>query len=210
MKHLGRQPYSCLITTGEATPANFQTERSNILATIRDAVRDGVTMIQVREKQLPATLLFALVRKAVTIAAGSSTLITVNDRADIAMSAGADGVHLPGDSFPPSAIRDISADRLLIGVSTHSSDDVLRAESEGADYVFFGPVFASPGKGDPAGLSQLEEVCRQSHIPVIGLGGIDETNFQNVIDAGASGVAAIRSLNGADGRRKILSGLADG
>ncbi len=207
MKRLGSPPFSCLITKGEATAANFQKERSAILAIIRNAVRDGVTMIQLREKQLPARLLNALVLEAVKIAGDSTTLIMVNERADIAISTAADGVHLPGDSLPPKAIRDIFADRLVIGVSTHTAEEAIQAETGGADYIFFGPVYSSPRKAAPVGSTALAQACEQVEIPIIGLGGIDETNFREVLGSGASGVAAIRSLNAADSRRKILSGM---
>jgi len=207
VKRLGRPPYSCIITEGEADPGNFQTERPRILGIISEAVRDGVTMIQIREKRLPGGLLFALVREAVTIAAHSPALILVNDRADIAISADADGVHLPGDSIPPEVIRGIFADRLVVGVSTHSAEDALRAEHDGADYVLFGPVFASPGKSAPRGTVALQQVCEELNIPVVALGGINETNFREVLGSGASGLAAIRSLNSPDTRREILSGM---
>ncbi len=207
MKRLGRPPYSCLITEGEAHPGNFQTERPRILETISEAVRDGVTVIQIREKRLPGGLLFALLCEAVAIAEHSPALILVNERADIAISAGGDGVHLPSDSIPPGVVRRIFADRLIVGVSTHSVEDALRAEREGADYVLFGPVFASPGKPAPVGIVALQQVCEELEIPVVALGGIDDTNFRQVLESGAGGLAAIRSLNNPDARRKIVSGM---
>ena len=209
MRRLGEPPYICLITKGEATPSNFETEKNRILDTIREAVADGVNLIQIREKSLPARMLFELARSAVEILEHTSTLVLVNDRPDVAIAAGADGVHLPENSFPPGVVRQEFASEVVIGVSTHSIEQATAATKGGADFVFFGPVFETPGKGSPAGVETLQTVCRKLvPFPVIALGGIDQHNFELVFEAGAAGIAAIRALNETESRRQICAGLS--
>lgn len=193
---LFEKPAVYLITRGEASAQNFEEASKQILAAIREAVERGVSLIQIREKQLTAKLLFQLVSSAVEIARGSSTKILVNDRADIAAAAGADGVHLTGSSFPPDSVRKVFPRNLLIGVSTHTVAEIENASKSSANFVVFGPVFDTPGKAAVAGIDTLRTVCRVVQpFPVIALGGIDETNCEAVIEAGAAGVAGIRSLN---------------
>ena len=121
MKRLEPPPYICLITEGRADPENYDSERSRIVRTAAAAVADGVNMIQIREKLLPAGLVFDLTRAVVDALAGSDAMVMVNDRADIASAAGADGVHLPESSLPPAIVRRTFGTDLVIGVSTHSN-----------------------------------------------------------------------------------------
>ena len=208
MKRLPRPPYICLITEGRADPENYDSERSRIIRAAAAAVADGVNMVQVREKALPAGLVSDLARAVVDALAGSDALVTVNERADIASAAGAGGVHLPESSLSPAVVRRGFGNDLVIGVSTHSFA-VAKAAAEGhADYAFFGPVFETPGKGEPAGVTALEEVCRGlERFPVIALGGIDVGNFAAALNAGAAGIAGIRALNNATSRRQIITAL---
>jgi thiamine-phosphate pyrophosphorylase len=209
VKRLAKPPYSCLITTGQATARNFELQKTAILETLRHAAADGVSMVQLREKALPARLLFELAAAAVHALADTSTLVLINDRADIAKAAHADGVHLPANSLPADTVRRAFGKELIIGRSTHSIERAVTAAASGADYIFFGPVFETPGKSIPVGLEKLKEVSQLlGSFPVIALGGITQHNFRDVISAGAQGVAAIRSLNESDSRRRICSGLA--
>ena len=203
MNRLGRQPYVCLITPGETNPANFDNQKNGILNTVRDAVDDGVNLIQIREKVLPGRLLYELAKEVVEVLKNTNAVIFVNDRPDIAAAAGAHGVHLPETSLTPSIVREAFKE-LVIGISTHSIESAIGASTSGADYLFFGPVFETPGKGTPAGLDVLRNVCSGvGSFPVIALGGIDETNARDVFAADAAGIAAIRSLNERESRRSI-------
>ena len=207
MKPLGPPPYSCLITRGDSSPLNFETEKSRILGDIGAAIADGVGMIQIREKSLPARLLLDLARSVVSLAKNTPTLIFVNDRPDIAIAARADGVHLPETSFSPAVIRRIFGDRLVIGVSSHSPEHARHAASTGADYVFFASVFDSPGK-HTQGVEALQAVCSAlDPFPVIALGGVDQDNVTEAMSAGAAGIAAIRALHDQRSRRDILDAL---
>ena len=152
------------------------------------AVRNGVDMIQVREKDLSTRDLLNLVNRIRDIAKGSRTRVLVNDRLDVAIAAGIDGVHLPGNGLPAQLVREFVK---LMGVSVHSVEEALDAEAAKADFVVFGPVFATPGKS-PAGLEALSRVVARVRIPVLAIGGINEQNASQVMDAGAAGVAAIR------------------
>ena len=199
------RPLTYLITFGEASDANFEPARVQIVSIVKAAVESGISLIQLREKQLGGKYLFKLASELASITNGTETRLLINDRADIAKAAGADGVHLTARSLPVEVIRRHFGEDFLIGASTHSSDEIRSASANGADFVVFGPVFQTPNKGIPVGIEKLRDLCEEfSPFPVIGLGGIDETNFTSVLDTGAAGFAAIRALNNVDSMLRIL------
>jgi thiamine-phosphate diphosphorylase len=152
------------------------------------AVRNGVGMIQVREKDMPALELFDLVCRVRDLAAGTGTRVLVNDRLDIALAAGIDGVHLPADGLPPDRVRPLIK---ILGVSTHSVEEAVTAEKARANFIVFGPIFDSPGKR-PVGLTSLIRVVSSVRIPVLAIGGITAANSGLILNAGAAGIAGIR------------------
>lgn len=162
--------------------------RADVLTCVRRAVDDGVELIQIREKDLDAKPLFELVSKARNLAEGSGTRILVNDRLDVALAAGIDGVHLPGNGLPARPVRPLVK---IVGISIHSLEGGMWAESAGADFVVFGPVFDSPGK-TAVGLEALRAVTTSLKIPVLAIGGVTMTNADDVMNAGAAGIAGIR------------------
>lgn len=158
-----------------------------------------IDLIQIREKHLSAKLLYNLSTRAADITRGSATKLLVNDRADIAAAAGADGVHLASLSLPPDVVRRTFGAEFLIGVSTHSLEEAAAAGQSGADFVVFGPVFDTLSKrlyGEPLGLLELRKVTSElAPFPVLALGGVTTNNVADCIHAGAAGIAAIRILN---------------
>ncbi len=191
-----RKPLIYLITEGKTTSRNFPEESARILNLIKIAAQEKISLVQIREKNLPAKLVFELATEAVKIARATETKILVNDRADIALAANADGVHLTSRSLSARTIRQNFPAKFIVGVSTHAIAEAEKARKQGADFVTFSPIFATPEKVAPRGLRALREVCEKlKPFPVVALGGIDETNFQTVLQNGASGFAAIRFLN---------------
>lgn len=196
-----------LITEGRATVKNFHEVSERILEIIKTAVRANIRLIQIREKNLSAKLIFELTSEAVKITKNTETKILVNDRADIAVAANADGVHLTSKSLPTKIIRQIFPKDLIIGVSAHNLEEAQKAKLQGADFATFSPIFKTPSKeisGEPQGLEALIEVCEKlSPFPIIALGGIDENNYREVLGNGAKGFAAIRFLNNPNNLRRL-------
>ena len=166
--------------------------QGDILSFVSTAVRDGVDLIQVREKDLDARDLYDLVCRVRDAAVGTGTKVLVNDRLDVAIAAKIDGVHLPGNGLPIERVRPLVR---LLGCSTHTVEEALHAERDGADFVIFGPVFETPGK-TPVGIDALRSVAAAVRIPVLAIGGITNENTQQVLNAGAAGIAAIRLFQG--------------
>jgi thiamine-phosphate pyrophosphorylase len=174
----------------------YITDRQTLTAeTLLDAIARnmaaGVTWIQIREKDLSARKLFELVEAAIKLPNPRGSKIIVNTRADVAIAAGAAGVHLPSGSPPARLWR---RPGFLVGVSCHSVEEVQAAENEGADYTVFGPVFAPRSKSaraEPRGLEDLRRAGAAVRIPVLALGGVTRENSAACVSAGAAGVAAI-------------------
>ncbi len=148
-------------------------------------------LLQLRAKHLPIA---ELLRRAIEIRKLFRGTLMINDRVDVCLAAGADGIHLPSQRIAPQLIKQRFGERLVVGVSCHSLDQLRRAEQEGADYSYFSPIFASPSKpgyGPVLGLDGLEVAARAVRIPVIALGGVNAQNEQLCVDAGAAGVASI-------------------
>jgi thiamine-phosphate pyrophosphorylase len=174
----------CHITDRRGTP--------DLMAAIARSLADGVDWIQIREKDLPGRDLLDLVRRALALA--GTTKILVNGRTDVALIAGAAGVHLPAGSIPPRRWRAITPAGFAIGISCHTVEEIRAAEAEGADYAVFGPVFAPLSKGSdfpPRGLEELARAARAVRIPVLALGGVTRENTPACIAAGAAGIAGI-------------------
>lgn len=162
--------------------------QGDIITFARRAIDDGIDMIQVREKDLPARQLLEIVSRIRDLASGSNTKVLVNDRVDIAVTTGVSGVHLPANGLLAERVRPLVR---VLGVSTHSVEDAIRAEKAGADFVVFGPIFETPGK-TPAGFDTLRDVVAGVRLPVLAIGGVTMANADQVLDCGAAGIAGIR------------------
>ncbi len=198
------KPLIYLITDGGTTAENYTEQRPKNLNLIKTAVETEVSLIQIREKQLSVRLIFELASEAVKLTKNSTTKILINDRADVALAANADGVHLTSKSLSAAVIKQNFPKNFIVGVSTHTIEKAVNAQRQGADFVTFSPINYSLDKGEPQGIEKLKEVCELLNpFPVIALGGIDETNFADVLKAGAFGFAAIRFLNDECNLRKL-------
>jgi thiamine-phosphate pyrophosphorylase len=181
----------------------------------------GVDWIQIREKDLSAKELAALTREALLRSTSSSegradaTRILVNDRLDVALTEGAGGLHLGENGLPVAEAKRLvekhaPREDFLIGVSCHSLEAAKSAAGDGAGYIFFGPVFATPSKaafGTPQGLGPLAEVCRSIAAPVLAIGGITLDNAAACLAAGARGIAAIRLFQDASNPSAVIAAL---
>lgn len=175
-----------------------------LIACVRVATAANVDWIQVREKDLPSRALLALVRDVIGAGATSDAAakVIVNDRLDVALAAGADGVHLGHTSMPVEDVvrwcRSGNAPKeFLVGASCHSISEAIDARAAGADYLFFGPIFDTPSKralGAPQGTAELAVICAAARLPVLAIGGVSAANAQECLRAGAAGVAAIREF----------------
>ena len=168
-------------------------------AMVRQALRGGADVIQLRDKNLPALEILDMARALKKICAERDALFVVNDRLDIALAAGAHGVHLGQDDLPVAEARRLVQGRdFLIGCSTHSLEQALKAETDGADYIGCGPIFATPTKPDYSaqGLELIRQYRAKIRIPFVAIGGIEASNLDQVIAAGALCVAMVRAIFG--------------
>lgn len=187
------------VTDRKALPGTPEAQVRLLLEKIQEAGRAGVDWVQIREKDLPAGVLSDLVGEAKRRVADRCRIL-INDRLDVAIAAGADGVHLGERSLRVAHGKRFCAahhhtGEFLVGVSTHSVEALQSAEASGADYAIFGPIFATPSKlayALPQGVEKLQEACRCVRIPVVAIGGITVENAIECVSAGAAGVAGIR------------------
>ena len=185
----------CLVTDRRRLSggrAAFADARRCLVTQARYAVAAGIHLIQLREHDLEAADLAAVARDLLDITRGTPTRLVVNDRLDVALACGADGVHLRGDSIPVAAARRLAPEGFLIGRSVHGVDDADRAA--GADYLIAGTVFptaSKPASQPLLGLEGLRTIVSAAQVPVLAIGGITEAGCDDVAGAGAAGVAAI-------------------
>ena len=210
------KPVTYLITSGHTTAATTSDSKEfqNLFELIAAAVAAGIDLVQVREKSLPTKVLYELVTSAAGITRGSPTKLLVNDRADVAASAGADGVHLSTHSLPVPIVRQSFGNNFLIGVSTHSLVEARTAQDENADFAVFGSVFQTPSKeqyGAPVGIEELKHVCSElTPFPILAIGGVTEDNFSECLGGGAHGVAGIRTFSDTQRLRSVVEKIREG
>jgi thiamine-phosphate pyrophosphorylase len=168
---------------------------------VRKAIDGGATCIQLREKDASSRKLYLLACELRAITREKGAIFIINDRLDIALAVGADGVHLGQDDLPVDAVRGITPPEMILGVSVENARQAREAQAMGASYLGAGAVFATATKadaGEPIGLQAIADICREVDIPVVGIGGINVHNTGQVIKAGAAGVAVISAVVAAD------------
>ena len=183
-------PTLCLVTDRRRTASG------DLAALAAAAVEGGVGMVQLREKDLPAGELLALARRLRRATAGRALLI-VNDRVDVAMASGADGVQLGENGLDVASARRLAGASMVIGRSVHSAEGARVAEAEGADFLVLGTVFdtASHPGAETGGLGLVREATAGVGVPVLGIGGVSESNVGSLIEAGAAGAAVISAIS---------------
>ena len=192
-----------------------QTRGRELVSVVGDCLAAGLPAVQVREKDLGAAELAFLCRRIRGLTLDTRALLIVNDRVDVALAVGADGVQRTSTSLRVEDIRAIADKRLRVGASVHSLPDALEAELEGADWLVFGPVYDTPSKrkyGPPQGLDKLAHVAAAVRLPVVAIGGITPARVRDVRAAGARGVAVVSAIlaadSPADATRRFLEALA--
>jgi len=168
-----------------------------LLAVVEAALKGGADAVQMREKDLPVREQIDLARALLDRCRQHQAYLLINDRVDVALAVGADGVHLPTDSFEPQQARDLLGSSAIIGVSTHSLAAARTAAAAGADFVVFGPVYDTPSKiayGPPLGTEAIATVAATLGIPVVAIGGVTAQRAKEVREHGAAGVAVVRAI----------------
>ena len=174
-----------------------QTGSRDILEVLGQAAAAGAPAIQLREKGLDSGEMYRLAETLLAMTRRTGAALLINDRADVAMALGADGVHLTRKSLPPRDVRSLVGSRMLIGISCHGLEDVREAVDGGVDFVVLGPIYATRSKapyGPPLAPGILREARRICPLPILAIGGIKTARVSEVVSAGADGVAAISAV----------------
>jgi len=178
------------------TDAKLSRGRSH-LEVAQAAIEGGASIIQFREKEMTTRELVETARRLKELTEEKGVPFIVNDRLDVALAVEADGVHVGQDDMPAALARQLIGPRKILGVSASTVEEALQAEKNGADYVSASPVFTTPTKPDtppPTGLEGLRAIVEAVNLPVIAIGGINEKNAAEVMEAGAQGVAVISAV----------------
>jgi thiamine-phosphate pyrophosphorylase len=177
------------------------TDGRSLRLVVEAALQGGARAFQLREKDLPPRELYPLALEMRQLTQTYGARLLINDRVDVALAVDADGVHLTTTSLPANIARRVLGPERLIGVSTHTLAEAQAAAEEGADFLVFGPVFFTPSKapyGQPVGLDALRAARAAVNIPILAIGGIKKANLDQVLAAGADGIAVISAIISAD------------
>jgi thiamine-phosphate pyrophosphorylase len=182
----------------------------SVVDIVREGAQGGVTIVQLREKELPTRAFVALARELHALLAPLGVPLIVNDRLDVALAAQAAGVHVGQDDMPVAVARRLLGPDHLLGVSVSTADEARAAEAAGADYLGVSPIFPTPTKSDtPAatGLAGLARIRAATRLPLVGIGGLNAGNAADVLGAGADGIAVVSAILSADDPRAAASEL---
>jgi len=175
---------------------------------LEEALAGGADAFLLREKDLAGGDLFHMAKRAREMTRAHGALLLISDRIDVALAAGADGVHLPENSFTPEEARGLLGAERVVGRSVHDREGALAAERGGADFLVLGPVFETPGKERfRLGARRAAEIAGEVRVPVTAIGGIDEGNVGEVVAAGFRSVAVIRAIAAAENPREAAARL---
>ena len=202
MKHWNLRLY--LITDEYCLPPG-----RNLFDAVEEALQAGVTLVQYREKNGQGKGMLEKARKLIALCHKYNVPLLVNDRLDIAILSGADGVHLGLDDIPVAEARRLAGEDFLIGATAHNVEEALAAEKAGADYLGCGAVFATHTKKDtvPLGLDGLQAIRQAVRIPIAGIAGITLDNYRLVLGTGANGIAVVSAILGAPDISDVVTKL---
>ena len=200
MKHFNLRLY--LVTDEACLPPG-----RDLFDAVEEALQAGVTLVQYREKNGPGKGMLEKARQLIALCHKYNVPLLVNDRLDIALLSGADGVHLGQDDIPVAEARRMAGEDFIIGATAHNVEEALAAEAAGADYLGCGAVFATHTKKDtvPLGLDGLKAIRQAVRIPITGIAGITTENYQQVLATGADGVAVVSAILGAASVREAVN-----
>jgi thiamine-phosphate pyrophosphorylase len=177
-----------------------QTNGRPLVPLLQQVLTAAAPIVQLRERDLSAGELVKFAHEVQAVTASHRSQLLINDRIDVALALEGVGVHLRSNSLPISVARRLLGAQRLVGVSVHTVEEAMQVESQGADYIILGPIYATPSKqmfGPPLGIHTLEKACRLVRIPIIGIGGVTAARAQQMRRAGAFGVAVITAILGA-------------
>ena len=189
-----------------------QTKGRALVPLLERVLTAGLLTVQLRERDLSARELVALAREVQAVTASSKSQLLINDRIDVALTLEGVGVHLRSNSLPISVARQLLGAQRLLGISVHSIEEAVQAESHGADYIILGPIYETPSKqmfGSPLGIHVLERACERVRIPIIGIGGVTAVRAREMRRAGAFGAAVITAILGANDVESATHDLFD-
>jgi thiamine-phosphate diphosphorylase len=186
-----------------------ETSDAALVASIEEALRAGIDLVQIRRKGQPGGKVESLVRRLIDSIEGVCDHLLVNDRLDVALATGALGVHLPARGLPIAEVRRVVPGGFRIGASTHRLDEAARAAQDGADFVVFGPVYPTSSKpGHPGcGIDALRQAVETVTVPVFALGGVSPEHVPELAASGVCGIAGITAFADAESRDRMLSAM---
>ncbi len=173
----------------------------SLIEVVRSAIKGGVTVVQYREKNLPTRLMLEEAKALKDLCIDFGVPFIVNDRIDLALAVDAEGVHLGQDDMPPEIARKILGSSKIIGLTVHNEKELIEAQKSPIDYVSFAPVFATSTKPDhqkPLGVERLKELAEKAKIPAVAIGGINESNIEEVAKAKIEGACVVSAILGSD------------
>ncbi len=189
-----------------------QTNGRPLVSLLQRVLSAAAPAIQLRERDLSARELLTLAREVQVLTASRRSQLLINDRIDVALALEGVGVHLRSNSLPVAVARELLGAQRLLGISVHTVEEAVLAQSQGADYVVLGPIYTTPSKqmfGPPLGIHTLEKACRLISIPIIGIGGVTAARAREMRCAGAFGAAVITAILGADDIESATRELLD-
>jgi len=189
-----------------------QTKGRPLVPLLQRVLTAGAPAIQLRERDLSAREFVTLAREVQAVTVSRRSQLLINDRIDVALALEGVGVHLRSNSLPVSVARQLLGVQRLVGISVHAVEEVLSAQSQGADYIILGPIYETPSKqmfGPPLGIHTLEKACRLVRVPIIGIGGVTAERAREMRRAGAFGAAVITAILGADDIESATRELLD-